>query len=142
MEEIQIPEIWETEEEKKLSTGDLKNKHYILARKRITQNLPVILVNKEMNWQIELSRRVVSEWRIKSRTRERILSIQLLNEMIEGAKYIETIKDTKCTPGIDSVSYFKNHCKINGKLFQINITIKTQKMCKRRFAYYFSATEI
>jgi hypothetical protein len=140
--EILIPEIWETEEEKGLSTGDLKNKHYILARKRITQNPPVFILNTEMNWQIELSRRVISEWRIKSRTRERILSIQLLDEMIKGAKYIETIKDIKNTPGIYSVSYFINHCKINGKLFQINITIKTQKMNKRKFAYYFSAKEI
>ena len=137
-----IPEIWETEDEKKLSVGDLKNKYFILASERISQNPPVVVINNEKNWRIELSRRVIAEWRIKTRTRERILSIQLLDEMIKGAKYIETVKDKKNTPGIDSVSYFENQCKINGKIFKINITIKTQKLYNRRFAYYFSATEI
>ena len=102
----------------------------------------MVVLNNEKGWPIELSRRVISEWRTKSRTRERILSIQLLVAMIEGARYIKTVEDTKHTPGIESVSYFENQCKINEKLFKINITIKTQKLHKRRFAYYFSATEI
>ncbi|MCL2443485.1 MAG: hypothetical protein FWD13_08500 [Treponema sp.] len=142
LEKTQVLEIWETDEEKELSVGDLKYKYYIIARKQVSQNPPVVIINKEKNWQIELSRRVISEWRIKSRTRERILSIQLLDTMIEEAKYIKTTKDTKNTPGIDSVSYFEIKCKINGKMFKINITIKTQVLNKRRFAYYFSATEI
>jgi hypothetical protein len=137
-----IPEIWETKEEKKLPTGDLKQKHFVLARNRFICNPPVVVINKDKNWPIELSRRVISEWRVKSRTRERILSIQLLDSMIEGAKFLETTEDIKNTPGIESVSYFENYCRINGYMFKINITIKTQKSAKRRFAYYFSATEI
>ena len=138
----QVQEIWETNEEKKLSLGDLKHKYLSFARKLFIRNPPVVIKNNEKNWPIELSRRVISEWRIKSRTRERILSIQLLDEMIKGAKYIKTIEDMKNTPGIASVSYFENQCLINGKMFRINITIKTQKLHKRKFAYYFSATEI
>jgi hypothetical protein len=136
-----ILEIWETEDEKKLSIGDLKHKHFTLARNRFIRNPPVSVLNKEKNWSIELSRRVISEWRIKSRTRERILSIQLLGIMIEGAKFIKTVEDTKDTQGIESVSYFENLCRINGKLFKINITVKKQKSLSRRFAYYYSATE-
>jgi len=78
---------------------------------------------------------------MKSRTRERIISIQLLDTMIEGAKFLKTVEDTKGTFGIESVSYFENQCKINGKVFKINITVKQQKSPKRRFAYYYSATE-
>ena len=140
--EAQALEIWETNEDKILSVGDLKHKHFILAQRRIIQNPPVVVINIDTNWSIELSRRVISEWRTKSRTRERIISIQLLEALIIGAKYIETIKDTKGTPGIDSVSYFENQCKINGKMYKISITIKTQKPNNRRFAYYFSATKI
>jgi hypothetical protein len=61
--------------------------------------------------------------------------------MIEEAKFLKTVEDTKGTYGIESVSYFESWCKINGKLFIINITVKQQKSPKRRFAYYYSATE-
>jgi hypothetical protein len=98
-------------------------------------------MNKATGWRIELSNRVISEWRIKSRTRERILAIQLLDTMIESARFLKTVEDTKNTKGIESVSYFENQCGINGKLFKINITVKKQKSLERRFAYYYSATE-
>lgn len=139
--EVPIHEIWETEEEKELSTKDLKQKYFALARKQFNHNPPVVVLNIDRNWSIELSRRVISEWRIKSRTRERIISIILLDKMIEGAKFLKSVEDTKGTFGIESVCYFENQCKINGKLFKINITIKQQKTPKRMFAYYYSATE-
>ena len=142
MQAEKIPEIGETEEDKKLSDGDLKYKYVIYARDRFIRNPPVVVLNKDKNWPIELSRRVISEWRIKSRTRERILSIQLLDTMIDGAKFLKTVKDTKNTHGIESVSYFENQCSINGNLFKINITVKKQKVPNRMFAYYYSATEI
>ena len=122
---IPIPEIWEAEEDKKLSNGDLKHKYVNFARDRFIRNPPMVVVNKDTNWPIELSRRVISEWRIKSRTRERILSIQLLDAMIESAQFLKTVKDTKNIHGIESVSYFENRCYINGNLFKINITTKT-----------------
>jgi len=140
-EDTKIPEIWETEDEKGLSIGDLKHKYFIFARNRFVSNTPVIVLNKNTNWSIELSRRVISEWRIKSRTRERILAIQLLDKMIEEANFLQTVKDTKNTHGIEEVSYFENQCKINGNIFKIKITVKKQKLLNRRFAYYYSATE-
>ena len=139
---VKIPEIWETEDDKKLSDGNLKHKYFFYARDRFIRNPPVVVLNKDKNWPIELSRRVISEWRIKSRTRERIISIQLLDTMIEGAKFLKTVKDVKNTHGIDSVSYFENRCYINGNLYKINITVKKQKSLNRIFAYYYSATEI
>jgi len=142
LKEAQIPEIRETTEDKKLSDGDLKHKYFIFARNRFICNPPVVVLNRDTNWPIELSRRVISEWRIKSRTRERILSIQLLDTMTEGAKFLKTVKDTKNTHGIGSVSYFENRCYINGNLFKINITVKKQKTLDRMFAYYYSATKI
>jgi len=134
--------IWETEEDKKLSIGNLKRKYFVFAKSRFVRNPPVTIINKDTKWPIELSRRVISEWRIKSRTRERIIAIKLLDMMIKNAKFLKTVKDTKNTNGIESVSYFDNRCSINGKLFKINITVKKQKSLNRIFAYYYSATEI
>ncbi|HCC36334.1 MAG TPA: hypothetical protein DEQ14_01245 [Treponema sp.] len=138
--EAQIPEIWETEKDKELSTGELKKKYFTIAKDKFIRNPPMVVSNKATNWPIALSGRVISEWRIKSRTRERILSIQLLDTMIEEAKFLSTVKDTKNIE-IESVSYFENSCKINGNLYKINITVKKQKVVDRRFAYYYSATE-
>jgi hypothetical protein len=130
-----VLEIWETEDEKKLSVGDLKNKYIVLARNRFIRNPPVGILNKEKNWSIELSRRVISEWRIKSRTRERILSIQLLDTMIEEAKFIKTVEDTKDTQGIESVSYFENLCRINGPICLSVLTIPKTVVCyDKRYA--------
>jgi hypothetical protein len=119
----------------------LKKKYLLAAQSRFIHDPPVIVLNKDKNWSIALSSRVISEWRIKSRTRERILSIRLLDTMIEGAKFRKTVKDNKNTPGIEEVSYFENWCKINGKLFKNNITVKKQRVLGRRFVYYYSATE-
>ena len=136
-----VSEIWETEEEKRLITSDLKHKYIIYARSQFIRNPPIIILNKDKNWHIELSRKVISEWRIKSRTRERILSIKLLDTMIENAKYKQTVEDIKKTNGIESVSYFENKCIINGKMYKINITVKKHKKLERIYAYYYSATE-
>ena len=140
MNEANIPEIRETGEEKKLSAGDLKKKYLAIAQSRFIGNPPVVVINGETNRHIELSWRVISEWRAKSRTRERLLSVQLLDRMIEGASFLKTTEDSKGTAGIGSVSYFENHCLINGKRFRINITTKKQKFNGREFAYYYSAT--
>ena len=139
--EDEIPEVWETEAEKGLSAGDLKKKYLAIARSRFITNPPKTVVNINTQWPIALSGRVIGEWRIKSRTRERIVAIKLLDTMIAGARLLGTVADIKKTKGIESVSYFENHCKINGKLFKINITVKEQKTIHRRFVYYYSAAE-
>ena len=141
LEETQIPEIWETYDDKKLPISDLKHKYFRIAKSKFIHHPPVVILNRDKKWPIEISRRVISEWRIKSRTRERILSIQLLDIMLEGAMFLKSTEDTKNTPGIKSVSYFENNCRINGKFFKINITIKNQESLNRKFAYYYTATE-
>jgi len=134
-----IPEIWETEEEKKLSVIALKKKYIAYARSRFITNPPKAVFNNDTGWLIELSNSVINEWWGKSRTRERILAMKLLDVMLEGAQFTETVMDNKNTPGIENVSYFTNSCRINGKLFMINITVKKILDKNRRFAYYYAA---
>jgi uncharacterized protein YkuJ len=137
-----VEEISETEEEKSFSIGILKEKYIKEARRRFLKSPPLVIINKQTNWSIEVSNRVISEWRSKSRTRERIIAIQKLDTMVETAAFLKTTKDEKNTPGIEEVSYFENRCKINGKPFKITITIKKQTLRDRRFAYYYSAVVV
>ena len=136
------PEIWETEEEKRLSVVALKKKYIAFARSRFIHSPRMTVRNRDTQWLIELSNRVINEWWGKSRTRERVLAIQLLDVMIEGARFLKTVEDSKKTPGIESVSYFENACKINGRPFKINITVKKILDTDRRFVYYYSASRL
>jgi hypothetical protein len=140
LDEAEIPEIWETEEEKELTFGELRAKYVIVAWKRFLKKPPMVLENKTTGWKIELTGRVLKEWRAKSRTRPRIVAIKILDTMIETAKLIKTEKDSKKTPNIAEVNEFENHCKINGILHRIHIIVKKQPY--RRFVYYYGAVGI
>ena len=137
-----MPEIWETEEDKKLSVIALKKKYIAFARSKFIDDPPKRILNKDTGWLIEISNRVINEWWGKSRTRERILAIQILDVMLVGAKLIETVTDNKNTPGIENVSYFSNSCRINGKFFMVKITVKKMLGKNRRYAYYYAAVNI
>ena len=133
-------EIWETEEDKQLSVNKLKEKYIEYARSHFIKTPHVVVVNQHTHWEIQITGQVIKEWRQKSRTRPRIIVIQLLDKMIETAQLINTEKDRYNTPGIVSVSEFENRCMIGGKLFKIRITVKQQ--ADRRFIYYFGAVSM
>jgi len=135
--EDNILKIWETEEDKPLPINKLKEKYIEYARSHFIKKPHVIVVNRHTNWKIQITGQVIKEWRQKSRTRHRIIAIQLLDRMIETAKLINIENDRHNTPGIDSVSEFENYCMIDGKLFKIRIAVKQQ--ANRRFIYYFGA---
>ena len=133
----QIPEIWETEEEKGLSIKQLKVNYTKYAYAHFIQNPPLVLLNHATGLKIEVTTRVIREWWNKSRTRPRILSIQFLDKMIESALLLKIGVDEKNTPGIKSVIEFENRCRINGELYKTRIIVKEQP--GRHFVYYFGA---
>ena len=140
MDENQIPEIWETDDDKPLSINKLKEKYVKYARTHFIRTPHLLLKNEETEWKIEVTTRVFKEWRQKSRTRHRTLAIQLLDTMIKTAKLVKTDIDEKDTPGIESVSEFENLCRIEGDLHKIRIIVKKQP--DRRFVYYYGAVNI
>lgn len=133
-------EIWETEEDKQLSINKLKEKYIKYARSHFIKTPHLVVVNQHTHWEIQITGQVIIEWRQKSRTRPRIIVIQLLDEMIETAQLINAAKDRHNTPGIASVSEFENCCMIEGNPFKIRITVKQQ--ADRHFIYYFGAVSI
>jgi len=137
--ETPITEIWETKDDKKLEVKQLKEKYTKYAYRHFIKETPLVLLNQNTHWKIEVTTRVIREWWRKSRTRPRIIAIQLLDNMIETAILIKTGEDVKHTPGIESVSEFENWCLIEGKLYKVRIVVKKQP--DRYFAYYFGAVE-
>jgi hypothetical protein len=138
--EEKIAAIWETEEDKLLSINKLKEKYVHYAHSHLIKTPHLVVINQNTQWEIQITGQDIKEWRQKSRTRPRIIAIQLLDQMIKTAKLISTEKDRYNTPGIEAVSEFENRCMIEDQLFKIRITVKEQ--VNRRFAYYFGAIKM
>jgi len=135
-----VIEIWETEEEKQLDLKRLKVMYTKYAYSHFIKQPPMVVINQDTKWKIEITTRVIKEWWRKSRTRPRIIAIQILDKMIKTGLLINTGEDIKFTPGIENVSEFENNCKINGQLYKIHIVVKKQP--NRYFAYYYGATSV
>jgi hypothetical protein len=74
----------------------------------------------------------------KFRTRDHIISLQILDKIIENAKFIKTVPDNKGTAGIENVSYFGIDAKLNDTLYSIKLTVKKHMSSEQRIYYYHS----
>ena len=119
--ETQIPEIWETEEEKGLSIGQLKYCYLQIARQRFQGK---IFTNKDTEKPIRVSKDGIMEWWRKSRRREHIISIQLLDFFLENGMFIREGPDYLGRKKIQSASQFESICKIDGNLYKVIITTR------------------
>ena len=63
----QVPEIWETEEDKLLSVNKLKERNVEYARTHFIKTPHLVVENQETKLKIEITGQVIKEWRQKSR---------------------------------------------------------------------------
>ena len=131
--EASIPQIEETEEEKRLSIDGLRRFYKAYARKNFRHH-PYI--NKNTGWQIRVSDQGIGEIR-KFRKREHIILVRMLDIMLEDAILRETVPDNKNTPGVESVSYLDYECKVNEQIHTVQLTVKKIQNCETRIFYYY-----
>jgi hypothetical protein len=129
----EIFELWETEEEKTLSIGQLKYRYLQIARQMFQGK---IFTNKNTGNPIRVSRDGIMEWWRKSRKREHIISVRLLDFFLENGIFIGENPDYKNRPEIEGASQFESVCKVNGKLFKVIITIRKGVDDVAKFRYY------
>ena len=129
----QIPEIWETEEEKRFTVGQLKHRYLQIAKQKFQGK---VFTNKNTSRQIRVSADGIMEWWRKSRKREHIISVQLLDYFLENGVLIEENPDYKNRPEIESASLFESACKVNGKHFKVIITVRKGVDDIAKFRYY------
>ena len=133
LDESQIPEIWETEEDKHLTIGQLKYRYRQIAKQNFQGR---VFINNDTNWPIRVSSDGIMEWWRKSRKREHVISVQLLDYFLINGFFIEEIPDYKNRPEIESASLFESMCNVNGKSFRIIITIRKGIDDIAKFRYY------
>jgi len=129
----QVPEIWETEEEKKLSIGQLKYRYLQIARQRFQGK---VFTNKDTVKPIKVSKDGIMEWWRKSRRREHIISVQLLDYFLEYGNFIGENPDYLGRKKILSASQFESICKVNGKHYKVIITTRRAIFDIDKFRYY------
>ena len=130
---VSIPEIWITAEEESLSIGQLKYCYLQIARQRFQGK---VFINKDTQNPIRVSRDGIMEWWRKSRKREHIVSVQLLDFFLENGIFIGESPDYKNRPEIEGASQFESVCKVNGKLYEVIITIRKGVDDMAKFRYY------
>ena len=138
IENTQIPEIWETEEEKCLTVDGLRRFYKEFSRKYF-RNYPY--TNKNTGWKIRISSQGIGEIR-KFRRREHIILIRVLDKILEEAIFCNSIPDNKNTPGIENVSYFNYKCRMNGRNYTVKLTVKKAFNDDVRFFYYLNLHKI
>jgi hypothetical protein len=128
----QIPEIWETEEEKALSDQELKKRNFRWALKYLRGKS---FVNKSINRAIAVSRDGLGEWKTVTKSREQAISIKILHNFLESAALWKEETPKNYDPNIEKVIYFKQECKINGNMYVAIITIKVYRS-QKYYKYY------
>jgi hypothetical protein len=130
---VKVPEIWETSEEKSFTIGQLKHHYLQISRQKFQGK---IFTNNDTKNPIRVSRDGIMEWWRKSRKREHIISVQLLDFFLENSIFIEENPDYKNRPEIEGASLFESACKVNGILFKVIITIRKGVDDIAKFRYY------
>ena len=137
LKESKIPEIWETEEDKKLSTFDLKTKYKKFFQDNFQGNK---YLNKDTDLLISVSSDGVRQWVKKSRSRDKIIAIQILDFLLENSKYDGLpISDRKGRTEIEHYKHFHQPVFINRKKY--NVILKVVKPINQPYKFYYFSLE-
>jgi len=126
--------IVETDAERDLSFDELRRECLSYAQQNFQGKT---FSNKATGREIQVSRQGIGEWKMKSKTREQVLSIKILDQLLEDAAFDHDALDEKGRLNVDSFSYFKHLCVINGTPFQAIITVKTTKDYGDKYYHHY-----
>ena len=122
--EAHIPEIGETEEERQYLDRELKNINFSWALQNLRGKT---FLNKSIQKCIRISRDGLGEWKSATKSRDQILSIKILGNLLEIAGYWKEGPHLPPDPNIEKVVYFRQPCRINGHNYTAIITVKVYK---------------
>ncbi|MCL2763655.1 MAG: hypothetical protein FWD40_00040 [Treponema sp.] len=120
----QIPEIIETEDEKKYFVKELKKIYFDWALHNIRGKS---FFNKSINKSISVSRYGLGEWKTNTKSKEQALSIKILDQLLENAVFWKNKIHNPLDSNIIEVLYFKQDCKINFNMYTAIMTVKVYK---------------
>jgi hypothetical protein len=126
--------LTESDMEKQLSNAELKKECFEYARKNFQGNK---LTNRETGREIIISKDGLGEWKSKSKSREQILSIKILDKLLENSTFDHDVPDKYGRKNIENISYFKGKCVINGTEYSAVITIRRIKNYGDKYYHHY-----
>jgi hypothetical protein len=126
--------IIETGIERELSNDELRKECLIYAREHFQGK---VFTNKGTGRGIKVSGEGLGEWKMKSKTREQMLSIKILDKLLENATFDHDAPDEKGRLNIENFSYFTQRCVVNGTPFTAIITIKRTKLYGDKYYHHY-----
>ncbi|MDR3146854.1 MAG: hypothetical protein LBU00_00585 [Treponema sp.] len=127
----------ETAAEQGLNGYDLKRACYSYAKDNFQGKT---FINKETGRTISVSRSGIGEWRAKSKSREQILSIKILDKLLENACFDHEADDEANRLDIEKIFYFKCPCVINFQKRKAVITIRHIRNEGDKYYHHYLAT--
>ena len=133
-EDYENNKISETEEDKALDDTALKEKYKAYAKEHFQGNT---YHNADTNLDIRVSRDIIGEWKAKTKSREQIISMQLLDKMIETAVETNITEDKNEKRNITNIKYFETGLTVNDKTYKAHLTVKEiQETDNKAYHYY------
>jgi hypothetical protein len=111
----------------------LKHRYLQLAKQNFQGK---VFTNKDTGKPVRVSQDGIMEWWRKSRRREHIISVQLLDFFLENGVFMGESPDYQGRKKIESAGQFESGCKVNGKPFKVVLitrkAIYDRACCKSR----------
>jgi hypothetical protein len=116
--------IAETEREKCLSIYELKKECFTYAKEHFQGKR---FHNKATGRDFIVSKDGLGEWKSKSKSRDQILSIKILDKLLEKGIFDHKANDKYGRKNIEMIFYFYSLCVVNDRRYNAVITIRKIK---------------
>ena len=134
LEDYEANRITETAADKQLDDNALKAKYLAFAKERFQGNS---YHNADTDTDIRVSRDVIGEWKAKTKSREQILSMKVLDKLIETAVETNTTKDKYGKEYTTKIKYFEAGLTVDDKTYKAYLTVKEiQDTDNKAYHYY------
>jgi hypothetical protein len=133
LQEAQILEIRETNAERSLTIGQLKHQCLQYAKQNFQGKE---FTNKDTNKPIRVSQDGLMEWWRKSRRREHVIAVKLLDKFLENAVFKEDSPDYKGRLTIEGVSRFETQCRVDEKPYQVKLVTRKAFNSPDKFRFF------
>ena len=87
--------------------------------------------------EIIVSKDGLGEWKSKSKSREQVLSIKILDKLLENGVFDHDAEDKYHRKNIEKVSYFHSSCEISGARYNAIITVMKIKNYGDKYYHHY-----
>jgi hypothetical protein len=129
-----VGRIEETDKEKAMPDKELKDSCYEFARNNFQGKF---FKNAETGSDIIVSKDGLGEWKSKSKSREQILSIKILDKLLESGKLNHEAPDKQGRKNIEKIIYLNSVCLINGMEYNVIITVRRIKNYGDKYYHHY-----